>query len=158
MGAQASGITNLAQSIGGMRTAQAGYEMQAGGYRQAATSTLHAAYYNVQLNNINLNRNLDAMSRQIRGTSSTQRTQAAATGAAVGSKSFLMVQNETLNAFARQASDLRASNKYQNQAEIYAAQTRAAAFENQARMAEWQADQSRRRMFPTIAQGLINLF
>lgn len=153
----AAGIGDFMQANNGIKTQIAGYQMQAAGARTAAASTLNAAYYNVKINNLNANRNLDALSRQIGGFTSRQVAQASTSGASVGSKSFLMVYNDSLNTFTRQAADMRSATKYQNQSEIYAAQSRAVAYENQARMFEWQADVASSQSKSTLAQGLINV-
>lgn len=128
-----------------------GTSIQADSYRQAAQATMQAASFNIGVLNNNLSRRLGDVSRQLHRTAGTQKAQAAGTGFSVASKSFRMIENETIDGFLSQANDLRKDAEYERQRIWYEAQVRAVNLENQARAAE---EAGRRQQFQQM-QGLL---
>jgi replicative DNA helicase len=139
----ASAAGNLGQTILGSRMSGAGAQLQAGGYRQAASSTIAAAEYNNQILEFNTQRRLDALGRQIRRVGSEQRAAAASSGFASTSRSKLAVMDATLDQSLRQIQQEVVSLGHQQQANLFEARSRATALETQARQVEFTQSQRR---------------
>lgn len=135
-----------------------GSSMQADSYRQAAQAVYGAARFNIGLANVNEARNLNTLSLAIPRLLSTQRVQAAASGFAVGSKSFNMITNETLDNFMRQARHLREDADYERQRIWYEAQVHATNLENQARAAEVMGRAQRAQQMGSLLGSITRLF
>lgn len=153
----ASSASNLGQTILGSRMQQQGSEMQAAGFRQAANSSLAAAEYNNRILELNTQRRLEALGRQIRTISAEQRVAAVSSGFASSSRSKLAVMDATLDQYSRQISNEAVSLGHQQQANLFEAQTAATALETRARTAEFQAAQARSRQTPSILASIGNL-
>ena len=138
-------LTNLSQTIQGDRMQRAGAKMRARGFRNAASSTLAATEFNNEILEINTERRLDALGRQIRRVSAEQRVAAVASGFASTSRSKLAVMDATLDQFSRQIQDEAVSLVHQQQANLFEAQTQATALETQARTAEFTSRQRSER-------------
>lgn len=115
---------------------------QAQSFRASGASAMAAANYNAQLITVNLNRQMDAMSREIVRVGSQQRAQAGKSGLDIGSASFLDVMNGTLAQFERQIVDSRISAEYQRQGVLFEGRAAMASAENQARSAQFSAEVS----------------
>ena len=135
-------IPSLITGIGGAALTAQGRSMQVSGanqaasaYRMAGVASLEAANYNVELEKLNLQRNLDASSRQFSRFMSTQRTEAASTGFLSGSKSFLQVVDTTLSVFERQLVDTRSASKQAAETILFEGRAAQVEFENRAQAA-----------------------
>lgn len=140
----ASAGLSLGQTVLGSKQENEGFKLQAGGYRQAANATLAAAEYNNQIAEINTQRRLEAMGRQMKRIGAEQRVAAVSSGFASSSKSKLAVMDATLDQFSRQIRDEAASLSHQQQANLFEAQSEATALETRARTVEFEAKQRKR--------------
>jgi hypothetical protein len=140
-------LPNVIEGLSGMFTQSQGTSLQvegnrlsAQGYRTAAVQTIASANFNNQIRQLNLNRQLDAFSREIRQFTAEQRVSAAASGASLASKSFLLVMNDTLSKFERQVIQARNSTEQAKNASLFEARSSAVSLENQARAADFRGD------------------
>ena len=131
-----------------------GSKLQAKGFRDSGAAGLQAANFNNQLTDINLSREADALSRSLKRISSTQLTQAAASGIDITSPSVLAVMNETVNQFEREIVDRQVAAENQKRVELFSAQVGQATQENKARAVEFGAEQRVRESIPSLlSQG-----
>lgn len=122
----------------GERLAQQGSQVAATAFRNAGVASLAAAEYNVSIEQLNTSRNLDALSREIRSFTSSQKVAAASSGLSITSKSFLSVMNDTLDTFSNQVVDVKNSSKQAQKAILFEGKAAQVEFENRARAAEFQ--------------------
>lgn len=130
-------IGGMMQGMMGAQMQMQGGRMQADAYRQHAAALMQAAQYNAQIVAYNRNLNLKHLAQAIPKTISTQTSQAANQGLAVGSKSVRMIHNETLYAAGQKAKELRIAANLEINKIYFDAQVQAASLENQARAAEY---------------------
>lgn len=124
--------------VGGDIAAQ-GALFTASGYRQSSVAVGQASAFNLEVDKINLKRRLDASSRQAQRLISRQSGQQAASGLSLGSKSFLMLKNETLDVMSRGFLHMKVDAENQKNAKIFETKIRQMNLENQARASEYQA-------------------
>lgn len=145
------GIGGLITGFRGISLMTQGAELQAAGFRAAGNNAMAAAQYNTKLVDVNLQRQLSDMARQISLVSGAQTAAASASGFSVTSKSTLQVMDESLASFEREI--LRLQNNAQNEKQgiLFEGRSAKAANEVQARQAEFSARQQRSQ----AVQGLI---
>lgn len=178
--AQGASIQAQQSLIGGEIAAQ-GSLFQAAGFRQSAVSLGQANTFNLAIDKINLQRQLQATSRQFQRTVGTQMTQQAGTGLSLTSKSYLMVRNESADLFSRAMLNMKVDAENTKRSKIFETQVRQMNLENQARgaeyqaaaervlasnraaMAEWQGEQAQNQAFssaigklPTLLSAIVN--
>jgi hypothetical protein len=127
-----------------------GSELQAKGYRQAASSTIAAAEHNNRILEINTQRRLEALGRDIHRVAGQQRVAAAASGFASTSKSKLAIMDATLDQFSRQIQHEAVSLGHQQQSVMFEAQSRATALETQARQTEFVQERKSKKNITSI--------
>jgi len=135
------------------------------GFRQDAVNAGQVAEYNIALDQREFTRQLDAFSRQIAATASTQVSQASVSGIDIGSQSTLSVINQGLDQAIRATIDARNDVKITADQRRFQAQQQQVALENRARLAEFQGEvaayQSRQRLgrfIPSLANQIGSLF
>lgn len=159
--------TILSGALGAFQQSK-GFDIQIGAsqrqaqfFRQSASATQAIAEYNIELDRQALARELDSTSRQLRRLMSTQRSQMATTGAALGSKSFLAIANASLDAVQRQVLDARNSQKIVADQRRFQAKQQAVNFQNRALAADFEAEVSmfrqRRARAGAIQSGVSTL-
>lgn len=117
----------------------AGARMTAAGLRSSATSVRDSADYNLQIQQLNTLRQVDALARETEKLASRQRTQAASTGFSIASKSTMQVQNESLDFFENAIRLAKTDAENQRKATEFETQVKLVSLENQARAADYQA-------------------
>jgi hypothetical protein len=117
----------------------AGARMTAAGLRVAQETATQASKYNMQINEINTNRQIEALIRESERLASRQRAEAASTGFSVASKSSMAVQNETFDFFENAIRVVKTDAENQRKADDYELRARLVSLENQARAADYQA-------------------
>lgn len=130
------------QRLGGEIAAQ-GYMFQAEGFRTSAEAVKQATEFNINVDNMNLKRQLDTLSRQFQRTAGQQIVGAAASGFSVGSKSFMQLRDETANVFATAFTSATTDAKNKQRIALYESQVKQTNLENQAKAAEYQAQGER---------------
>lgn len=152
----------LASAFGGAADIESGAALQAASYRAAGSAAMSAARYNVQLINLNLGRQLTALSRKVQTTTSTQRAAAGSSGVLIGSKSSLAIINSALSGFERETQLTRNTARVEREKTLFEGRIEQAALENQARAAEFagevQAKQARAGAVSSAASGFGSLF
>jgi hypothetical protein len=140
------GGINLLQGFMGMQQKQAGFELEALGYesnagiyRTAGVTSVNTANYNIMVDKVNTSRKLDAMSRQITGTFSTNRATTGASGIGFASRSVLAVANQNLTDYERAVTQERNAATQRQQSIYYDGVNAKIASENQARAQDYQA-------------------
>ena len=151
-------ISTLLEGIGGVVNQSRGASLQASGFRSEGASAIAAANFNNAITEINLSRDLDSLSRSLKRLSSTQFTQAAASGIDVTSSSVLSVMNETISQFEREMVNRRISAANEQRVELFEAQVRQASSENAARAVEFQSQQSIVSAIPSLISQASNAF
>jgi hypothetical protein len=114
------------------------HSFQAASARSQIPGVFNLARMDINAVNVKMKRDLGQISRQISTMASKQRAEAASTGFAVGSKSFLAVMADTTTQLESTASDVRTDAELQRQRIWYSAQLQAQQLENRARFAEVQ--------------------
>ena len=154
--AQASNIINAGeiQAQGSLFTAA--------GYRVSAQSVADVTQFNLQIQKSNALRQISSISRQAQLVLGNNLATTASRGISVGSKSALLVRQETASTFERQILNLKINSENQRRATIFESQIRQNNLENQARASEFQAAASRvlasNRASAVEAQGRADLF
>jgi len=149
-----------AQTItsGGQIAAQ-GAEMTAAGIRQSAGSVFQANQFNLQVDNLNVQRRLKAVSRQSQRLIGTQIAGFAASGLSVTSKSFLQLRNESLDTFDQQLLNIKVDAQNSRRAKIFETQSQLINLENQAKASDYRAKAERvmasNKAAETLYQGEI---
>jgi hypothetical protein len=139
-----TGASSQAQSIRtGGEIAARGSELSAGALRQSAISVAGATDFNLSIDALNTNRKLSAISRQRQRTIGRQLTQQAATGIAVGSKSYLQLRNESADIFNQAMLQTKLSAENNRRSRLFESQITQINLENQARAAEFRAQAER---------------
>lgn len=151
------GLGRTKKTFDSAKMQQRGVEMQAQGFRQAADATIQAAEYNNEILQINTQRRLEALGRQIRMVGGEQRVAAAASGFASTSQSKLAIMDATLDQFSRQIQNEVASLGHTQQANLFEAQSRAQSLETQARTTEFRGAQQQQGQGANKIQSLVNL-
>ena len=140
------------------KAAVQGANFKASVYRQAGQAAVTSANYNIALDEMQTQRQQDALGRQLTDVLSSNSAIAASSGISMSSKSSMMVNNDILSTaerqFVQQRNDANqrqslltyqgqlAKMSYENQARAaqYEGQVAAQAAENQARNAEYQGE------------------
>ena len=151
-------ISTLLEGISGIATQARGASLQASGFRSEGASAIAAANFNNAITEINLSRDVDSLNRSLKRLSSTQFTQAAASGIDVTSSSVLAVMNETINQFEREIVNRRISAANQQRVELFEAEVRQASSENQARAVEFSSTQSIISAIPSLISQTTSAF
>lgn len=125
--------------IQGGEVAAQGALLSAAGFRESAKAVAGATQFNLGVQQINTQRQLSSMARQMQRVVGRQLNTQAKTGLSLTSKSFLMVQAETSNFFEQQILNLKVDAENQRKSMIYESNVRQVQLENQARAAEYQA-------------------
>lgn len=129
--------------IDGGEIAAMGSGLTAEGYRQSAQAVAESARFNSQVSEINFQRNLAAIARQQQLTTGKQLSAQAGSGLALGSKSFLMVQNESRSFFEKQLMQMGIDQENKRRAASFETLVQQANLENKARAQEYQAEAQR---------------
>lgn len=151
-------ISTLLEGVGGIVNQSRGASLQAAGFRSEGASAVAAANFNNAITEINLSRDLDSLSRSLKRLSSTQFTQAAASGIDVTSSSVLAVMNETISQFEREMVNRRISAANEQRVELFEAEVRQASSENAARAVEFQSQQSIVSAIPSLISQTTSAF
>jgi len=151
-------ISTLLEGVGGIVNQSRGASLQASGFRSEGASAIAAANFNNAITEINLSRELDSLNRSLRRLSSTQFTQAAASGIDVTSASVLSVMNETMNQFEREIVNRKISAENEQRVELFEAQVRQVASENQARAVEFTSQQNTIAAIPSLISQASSAF
>lgn len=120
-----------------------GAMLTASGLRTSAESVKKEAASNIEVAKVNEYRRLQSISRQFQRTLGRQTVQAAKSGIAVGSKSFMQLRNETSNIFKRTILDLKTDTEDAIQNRLFESRIKQANLENQARAFEFKATNER---------------
>jgi len=80
-------LSTLIGGVSGTVQDRRGSRLQAAGFRNAGASAIHAANFNNTISEINLNRDLEALSRSLTRIASTQIVQAGGSGVDITSPS-----------------------------------------------------------------------
>lgn len=129
--------------IDGAAISAAASGMTAAGYRQSAEAVQKSLVFNQQIDEINLVRKMDAVRKQQRVAYGAQLTAQASSGFSLGSKSFLMVQNETRSFFETSLINTKVDAENARRAAEFESQVLQTKLENQARASEFQAASQR---------------
>ena len=103
----------------GILTDIAGTAQANAAYNSAGTAAMSAAQYNSSLIDLNLNRQLDSISSDLRTFSSTQRAQISKSGVSVSSKSSLLVMSEALRNFEKESVIAKENARFRQQQEQF---------------------------------------
>ena len=133
-------ITGVMDFSSGTSRIDSGTKTMASSLRSAGNSSKSAANFNIAVDQINTNKQLEGLARSVRRLSSTQRAQAASTGFDIASQSRLAIFNETLNTAERSVLEIKNAAENRQQVIGFQAEQQNVAFENQARNAEFQGD------------------
>ena len=123
---------------GGEIAAQ-GALLSAAGFRQSAASVAQATSFNLEVDKINVNRQLQATTRQYQRLIGKQINQQGGSGLAIGSKSFLMLRNESVDFMGSALLNIKLDAENTRKSRIFESEVRQMNLENQARGAEYQA-------------------
>jgi murein L,D-transpeptidase YcbB/YkuD len=123
--------------------AATGALLSAGGYRASAQAVQGAAAFNLGIDDLNTQRQLDAVSRQYQRTISSQIAQAASSGISVTGRSAILLRNEAADSFGNQFIDLKIDAENKRRSVIYESNVKQTQLENQARAEEYQAAAAR---------------
>ncbi len=126
MGAPAAAFAAI-----GIITELAGTAQAVSAYNSAGKAGVAAAQYNVKLNEINLNRELNVLSSELKSFSGKQKADIAASGVSVGSKSALFAMNQALSNFEKEALIARENTRFQNDLLLFEAKQQQKAFKAQ---------------------------
>lgn len=154
----AGGLLSLASSNSGINMALQGANLKATSFRNAGAAAMSVANYNVGVERLNLNRQLEQLNRDVFSFTSTQRVQAVSTGFDPTSKSFLLAVNDSLDTFSNTILDLKNSSDIRQKQILFEGQLAQVEFENQARIAQFQGQVSAFGQQRKQAQGFGNLF
>ena len=106
----------------GLGQGLAGTALSVSSYNSAGKAGVSASQYNSKLIDLNLNRQLDSLALELRSFNSKQTAQIAKSGVSVHSKSSLIVMNEALSRFEKEAVLAKENAHLQQQQELFAAQ------------------------------------
>jgi len=126
-------VESLRRTDNALNLSVQGANLAANQFRLSGAANLAQGQYNAALQKLNTNRQLDALSREIRSTLSSQQVLTATSGLSTTSKSFLAVMNDTLTKFERQIVDLRSVSEQRQRQILFDAESRRVQAENQAR-------------------------
>lgn len=129
----------IAGTLQSSELAAQGSLLQAAGFRQTAQSLQGTTSFNLEVDKTNLQRRLKSTSRQFQRLIGKQTVQAAGTGLAISSKSFLALRNEASTEFSRELLNLKLDAENARRGKIFESSVKASQLENQARAAEFQA-------------------
>lgn len=115
----------------GLITDVAGTAQANAAYNSAGKAAQSAAQYNSRLIDLNLNRQLELVASDLRTFSSTQRSQIAKSGVALSSKSSLIVMDEALRNFEKEAVIAKENARFQKAQEQFNLQQQQAVFAQQ---------------------------
>lgn len=115
----------------GFLTDLAGTAQANAAYNSAGKAAQSASQYNSRLIDLNLNRQLDLIASDLRTFSSKQRAQISKSGVALSSKSSLVVMNEALNNFEKEAVIARENARFQQVQERFNLNQQQAVLEQQ---------------------------
>ena len=137
------------------KASKQGSDFKASVYRQSGSAAIVAANYNIALDELQTNRQQDALGRQLKDVLSSNNAVFSSTGLGIGSKSAMLVNNTVLSTVERQAVQTKndamqrqsliryqgqlTQTQYENmaRAEEYSGQVAVQSAENQARSAEY---------------------
>ena len=120
-----------------------GLSLSAAGFRSAASGVAGATNFNLGLQKLNSLRQLEQMSRKFQRSIGQQQTQQAGTGFAIGSKTFLIQRNESLDTFETSVLNLKVDVENKRRSTIFESQLRQTNLENQARAADFKSSSER---------------
>lgn len=109
----------------------AGTAQSVSSYNSAGSAAISAAGYNIGVIDINLNRQLNDIALELRSFSSRQKSQIAASGVKVTSKSALVVMNDALSKFEKEAVLARENAELQKNRELFVAEQQQQALKTQ---------------------------
>jgi len=132
------------QYIGGILSAE--------GYRKSKTSVASATAYNLIQDNLNVQREMQSLSRQFQRTIGEQIVSTAAQGISLSSKSALMLRNETVNVYDEALLQLKLSAENNIRNRLYESKLKQTELEQQARASEYQAKLARVNAANRIAE------
>lgn len=117
--------------------------LSAEGYRKSKVSVANATAYNIAQDNLNVQREMESLSRQFQRTIGEQVVATASQGISLTSKSALMIRNETVDVYDKALLQLKinAENNIRNQ--LYESRVKQAELEQQAIASEYQGRLSR---------------
>jgi predicted ribonuclease toxin of YeeF-YezG toxin-antitoxin module len=116
-----------------------GARLTAAGFRSAANSVQQATRFNLEIDALNAGRTLSNLARQRSVTLGTQVATVAASGLTLDSRSFVAVQNATMNTFDRGMLKLKIDAENVRRAKVFQSDVRQTNLENQARAADFSA-------------------
>lgn len=158
-------VSNIIQGLQGISRIDEGTDLQVQGansraaiFRSAQQQVKTEANYNIAIERFNRNRELDSLSRDFDNFFSAQRSQMAATGVGLSSKSFLAVANETQSAFERDLLRLRNTSKLTEQKIQFKAKSQIAGFENEARTAEYEGRVAQAKGDAASSKAMFDMF
>jgi len=129
------------------QVAAQGAMLSAEGYRKQAALIPKILNFNLDIDRLNTQRNLDAQSRQFQRLLGAQVSQIAASGASLSSGSALQIRNETINTFANRMLQTRTDAENKKRTEIFNANMQQFQLEEQAsvedynaKLAQWNAE------------------
>lgn len=135
----------IAQVFQGISLANEGADIAVAGakynselYQMAANTSIEAAQYNQQIEKLNLDRQMDALSRETTKLFSRNQSTWANTGFSMASKSYLAVQSSAEAQIGRQVKQMRATSKQRMEEIMYEGRVAQVRYLNEAKNAEYQ--------------------
>lgn len=119
--------------------AQSGADYTAQVYSNAGSAAIAIANYNKALDEVDTNKSLDAMGKQIRNLYSTNRALMGTSGTGFGSKSYLAVTSEAMSTFEKSLVQIRNSAMQRQQQTMYEGNLTATEYMNNANAAKYSA-------------------
>lgn len=167
-----SNIGNFAKGTQGLTDLQTGADLEVAGakmnaqaYRSAGIVSQQTAQYNIAINKLEFNRQMDVMGRTISTTFSQNRAVQGASGFSYGSKSYLAVQNRVFSTYERTIQQAKTSHEQQNAMIKWEGdlakvenENKARAAEYQGQVAQYQADVARADGFGSLIKQGISSF
>lgn len=159
----AAGAQLQAQTIiQGGEVAAIGAQLTASGFRESAKAVQAATGFNLDILQQNSLRQLAAVSRQFQRTLGSQIVTQARSGLSLTSKSFLLVQSESIDVFNDTLNKIKIDAENQRRSQVFQSQIRQVNLENQARAADFRASAERvlasNRAAEAAFQGEISQF
>lgn len=136
---RSGGEINANNILLGSEVSSSGSMLNAAMLRQQKESLKATVQFNRDIDNINVSRSLQKLSNDFTKLTGLNQAAAAAQNLNVGSKSFQILRNETLDSFSRQFSAVRTDAINRDLARNYQADINAVQLENQARAEEYTA-------------------
>lgn len=152
-----TGLIPAATGVLGFFGAKRGNNLVIAGLRQVQEGISAASNFNSRIDQINTNRELDNLSKEITRLTASNRASLSVTGIDLGSQSSLAVLNDTLATFERVAADTLSSQQIRAQAREFETAQQRFGIETQISQTRQQQVQRNRQAALAIAQAGLGL-